>query len=479
MATFDFDAAAHLLRRAGFGGPPEEIKDLAARGLDGAADYLLNFTAIDNSALTTLLNQSFDFTNPEDSQRLNRNELRRYWFTRMVHSKRQFEEKATLFWHNFFATSFSKVNDQFMYAQNLTLRANVLVRFDDLLLNVAQDPAMLIWLDNITNVLGSPNENWARELQELFSMGPNDVVTGTANYTEEDVKEIARAFTGWKFRRQRGTGDRFTFEFFINSPEHDNGLKTVYGQTANFSGEDIITIIAARRATARFLVKKIFTFFVYPLTDSAADKNTIDKFADVYLASNHNVKELFRAIFTSDEFFSSRARFGSIKNPIEIVVGAIRMLGGVFNPGTPDGRRDNSLHQWSANMGMDAFNPPDVSGWELNDGWINTANLLNRFNYANTLITTRANRPDAAGFWVTNDQLAKYTKTTSKGTVKEFLKVLGPLAVDKKTLKKLKSYLTTDDQGNSVEWVVNDTTIDKKVRGLVHQIMILPEFQLN
>ncbi len=205
MATLSYDEAAHLLRRMGFGGSPDEIADLAARGREGAVEYLLDYRRIDNSALDGLLANSFDFSDPNSFEKFNRGQLQRWWLTRMAHTRRQFEEKMTLFWHNFFATAVSKVPDLFMYVQNRTLRDVALDSFDEILLRAAQDPAMLIWLDGVTNVRGNPNENFARELQELFSMGIFDVVTGEANYTEQDVKEIARCFTGWKFFHPRAS----------------------------------------------------------------------------------------------------------------------------------------------------------------------------------------------------------------------------------------------------------------------------------
>src|SRR5437870_666669 len=272
MAAITYEEAAHLLRRLGFGGPPEEIDDLVSRGREGAVDYLINFSQIDNHALNDLLQKSFNFSNPGDPTRFNGGEMQRWWFTRMVHTRRQFEEKLTLFWHNHFATAISKVPDLLMFGQNLTLRQKALDRFDDLLLKVAQDAAMLVWLDGITNVRGKPNENFARELQELFTMGITDVVTGEQNYTEDDVKEIARAFTGWKPAPPRDPNNPFGFGFVVNPAEHDNGAKTIYGQTGNFGGEDVVTIIAARRATARFLARKMIEFFAYPLTASSSDK---------------------------------------------------------------------------------------------------------------------------------------------------------------------------------------------------------------
>lgn len=472
MASLSYDEAAHLLRRAGFGGTPDEIDDLSSRGREGAVDFLINFNQIDNTSMQNLLTASFDFSDFGNNDKFNNGEIRRWWFTRMVATKRQFEEKMTLFWHNHFATSSSKVQDVFMYNQNVLLRANVLAKFDDLLLKVSQDAAMLIWLDNITNVLGKPNENFGRELQELFSLGINDVVTGEQNYTEQDVKEVARAFTGWDYQR------RVPFTFQLKANQHDNGTKTIYGQQANFSGEDVITIISARAATARYLTWKLFNFFVYPMTTSAADKSTIDKFSKVYLNNNHSIKELVRAIFVSDEFYSSRAFFSLIKQPAELVVGAVRMLGGTYNPGstvTAGSRTSNTLAQLSRNMGQDMFAPPDVAGWDMNLAWVNTASMLERFNFANTYVTNR--NTTNPGVFVTADQLRTMTKASSKKTVKKFLARLGPLSTD--ALGTLRAYLETGDNGQPVTYVNDDATIDKKIRGLVHQIMCLPEFQLN
>ena len=480
MATISYDEAAHLLRRMGFGGSPEEISALVTRGREGAVDSLLNVTAVANDELDALIARSFDFSNPDNFPRFNRAELQRWWFTRMAHTRRPFEEKMTLFWHNYFATAASKVDDRFMLVQNVKLRALALARFDDLLLTVARDPAMLIWLDGIVNVKDSPNENWARELQELFTMGIHDVVTGEANYTEGDVKEIARAFTGWKFRFNRG-GNPYDFPFFLNPAEHDNGAKTIYGQTANFSGEDVITLVAARPATGRFLVKKIFDFFVYPFDlNSAGDRATIEKFADVYVSSSHSIRTLVRAIFTSDEFFSSRARFALVKTPVELIVGAIRMLGARYNPGDYNPRTSsNVLAQISNFLGQELFNPPDVAGWNLNLGWINTAALLNRFTWADFLTINRTADLNSPGVWLSHEQLRKYTRGNAKKTVNSFLSVLGPLIVDPPTVKALRAYLQTGDDGSFAAFVNDDRVIDKKGRGLVHLIMCLSEFQLN
>jgi uncharacterized protein (DUF1800 family) len=478
MATISLKQAAHLMRRMGFGGNADDLGRLVGLEREAAVDSLLNHGQVDNSAMEAILRSSFDFSDPFNFARFNRSELQRWWLTRMVFTRRPFEEKMTLFWHNHFATAASKVPEIFMYIQNLLLRTRALDRFDDLLLKVAQDPAMLIWLDGLTNVKGVPNENFSRELQELFSMGITDVVTGEPNYTELDVKEIARAFTGWKAFHPRDNPDPFAYTFVVVPNEHDNLTKTVYGQTLNFSGEDIVQVIAARRATARYLVKKLFEFFVYTLEDNAADRDTIEKFANVYFDRNHSIKQLVRAIFISDEFFSERAEFGLVKSPVEFVVGAVRMSGARYNPGG-FARGSNILGQLATFLGEELLNPPDVAGWKRNLGWINTSTLLNRFTFADILATGRTRNENEPGLWLLPDQLRSLAKKNSKKTVKTVLAALGPLDVGSETTGTLRSYLDTDDQGNSAPFKKNDASIDKKVRGLVHLVMCLTEFQLN
>src|SRR5262249_5931940 len=187
---------------------------------DRAVDSLLNFDSVDNSDLENRLNKSFNpkkFTPNDD--------LQLWWIIRMVLTARPFEEKMTLLWHNHFATALDKVPYSLMYVQNQMLRSSCLDRFDDLLLQVSQDPAMLVWLDGVTNKLRHPNENYARELQELFTMGTHDVVAATPNYTEQDVKEIARAFTGWGFHEKEGKKPRINFQEDPN--EHDSAVKEI------------------------------------------------------------------------------------------------------------------------------------------------------------------------------------------------------------------------------------------------------------
>jgi len=482
MPTFEYDDAAHLLRRMGFGGSPKQITALQAMGLSGAVDHLLNFQKVDNSALNSLLDASFNFSHPYKFNDFNIDEVKRWWFTRMIHTARPFEEKMTLFWHSHFATADSKVdNPIFMYLQNQTLRNLAVGRFDDLLLAVAQDPAMLVWLDGVTNVAGDPNENFAREMQELFTMGIFDVISGQPNYTQDDVHQIARTFTGWGFYWPNYNKKPFDLVFAIDPNSHDTGPKTIYGVTANYEGQDVLQIVAARQATARFLVKKFFNYFVYPLDlATSQDQQTVDTYANIYLTSNHSISAVLEAIFTSDEFFSDRARFALVKNPVEYVVGSILLSGATHNPGTQVYVGDAAVVQSLCDlMGQELLNPPDVSGWPVGIGWINTASALNRYTYADYVASNRPQNTSDAGVFLPAKVLKAQTKTTAVDTVANFANLLGPLPLDSASQANLVAYLTTASDGSTVDFTKNNQTVDDKIRGLVHQIMCLAEYQLN
>lgn len=471
MESLSYADAAHLLRRMGFAGPPQEIEALAARGRRGAVDSLIDYEKVDNRFLEGELARLFP-----DYFFFSSSLIREWWAARLLLTKRPFEEKMTLFWHNHFATALSKVEAQYMFSQNLMLRSLALDRFDKLLERVSKDAAMLNWLDTVTNVIGRPNENFARELQELFTMGPADVVTGRPNYTEKDVKEVARAFTGWKHRYRFRQLKPPRTKFFVNPAEHDYGPKDIYGLTANWGGDDVITLICGREQTARFLVVKLFEFFVYPLAESEKDRAAIERFAGVYMASDHSIKELARAIFSSDEFFSPRARFALVKNPIELIVGAIRMLEAELrlDSSGPAAARFSAKAQL---MGMDLFNPPDVAGWAMNEEWLSSSALMERYNFANQLATAR----NAGGMasWIPTERLARYVDASPEGTVQSLLSRLGPLEIDATRLQALVGFLQTDDDGDGTPFATDEKSLDKHVRGLVHLIMCLPEFQLN
>jgi uncharacterized protein (DUF1800 family) len=477
----EYRDAAHLFRRMAFGARPDQIQALAGLTPEAAVDQLLNFDSVDNSKMEKALRALIH----ADSQDFDAG--RRWWLTRMILTAAPFQEKMTLFWHNHFATSDAKVFGPLVGYQNLTLRTLALARFDDLLLGILKDPAMLYFLDNTFSTKDRPNENLAREMQELFTLG----IKGPQgdNYTQADVKAVAQALTGWSITIARGGFVTFNprkanpWAFLFEDVFHDHSLKSIYGlPPADLNADDVVRIIAARPAAAAFLVKKLFAFFVFPLDDSdPADQAIIDQFAQVYMDNDHSILALVRSVFTSEVFYSSRARFALIKNPVELIVGSTRMLNADYQDiGTePALITQPQLHQAAAGMGMKLLEPPDVSGWKFGQAWIGTSTLLERYNFATALMGNRTSDHSQPEPFVSNETLKSYVKSSAADTVASFLNLLGPLDVDQATADRLAKYLETDAQGNPVTFVPDDATIDRQVRGLVRHIMYLAEFQLN
>jgi uncharacterized protein (DUF1800 family) len=448
--------AAHLLRRAGFGGPHEEAQTLVDLGLEGAVDHLINYEQVDDSAMEQALAQQNLLQAPPGKQ-LSLQAIQIWWLFRMINTKRPLLEKMTLFWHGHFATGISKVEvRELMFQQNQLFRHHALDNFQTILLGVSQDPAMIIWLDNLTNIKSAPNENYARELMELFTMGINDVIAGTQNYTEQDIHESARAFTGWTLRRG---------QFYFNSSQHDNGTKSFLGQTGNFNGDDIVAILAPRPATSRFMAKKLFEFFGY----ANPEPSIIQELADVYLANQSSIKAVMQHLFTMDAFYSDQALYANIKSPAEFVVGSIRLLQPTVG---------TALLPYLVNI-MDLlqqvlFNPPTVKGWDGGLTWINTASILTRCNFADYLASLRGGH---VGSFDPTTLLSSSPPADANATVDLVLNGLGPLAVPDETRKSLSDYLT--DGHDPTSFQITPQTLDSKVRGLVHLVMSLPEYQTN
>src|SRR5688572_28427986 len=313
--TWSRDLAAHLLRRAGFGATRAELDLYEGLGLDGSVDRLVDYGSAPNAELdATIAQVDFDFTRFRDVQA--------WWLLRMIYTARPLEEKMVFFWHDHFATSAQKVEPEYMKQQNDLFRSPAfnLGRFEDILVAISKDVAMLDWLDNRLNRVGRPNENYARELMELFSLGEGN------GYTETDIQEVARCFTGWTIRNEA---------YLFQNGTHDTGAKTVLGVNIPAGGGEadglkVCEILAAKPECARFIARKLFEFFAYP----DPSDNTVQKFADVYDASGQSIRELMRAILSSDEFYSDRALFSLVKSPTEFVIGAIKGLGA-----EPDFRR--------------------------------------------------------------------------------------------------------------------------------------------
>lgn len=447
-AQFDREAAAHLLRRAGFSGTLEEIDRLTVLGREEAVDHLLNYEQVDDSTMEKGLEKYIQ------SQNLNLTQFRPiqiWWLYRMIYTKRPLLEKMTLFWHGHFATAIKKVSiPPLMLQQNQMLRRLALGSFETLVLEVAKDPAMILWLDNNTNIKGAPNENFARELFELFTLGIRDPITGQPAYTEQDIKEAARAFTGWTIRRG---------QFYFNASQHDDGEKRVLGRTGNLNGNDVVAFACAERSTGRFIVKKLWEFFAYP----TPEPHIIEALADVYFASKYNMKAVMRALFLREEFYSEQARFANVKGPVELVVGAMRQLQADYNI--------RVLPGFLSLMEQDLFNPPDVSGWDGDLKWINTATMLVRYNFANAVVTARGGN---TGTFKPESLLAGKNLQTPEQLVDYLLHVLGPLKISAQLRQLFIDYLK---DGGAFQ--LNQAIIDNKVRGLIHLMMTLPHYQLN
>jgi uncharacterized protein (DUF1800 family) len=299
-------------------------------------------------------------------------QLRAWWLYSMLHSQHPLREKMTLFWHNHFATSDEKVqNAEQMFRQNCLLGKHALGKFGPFLQAISKDPAMLVWLDSNRNVKGTPNENYARELMELFSLG-------VGNYTERDIREAARAFTGWQ-------ADSAGFKF--NAPFHDNGTKTVLGKTGAWSGDDVVRIVLGQPAAARFLARKLYHFLISETAEPPAA--LLEPLCESFRKSDYDIAALVRTMLSSCHFFSGHAFRQRVKSPVEFVLGAIQAVYLRCDEQNPDYRPlpPRVLVGRLAAMGQRLFAPPNVKGWPGGRSWLNTSTMLERDNFAEALAT--------------------------------------------------------------------------------------------
>ncbi len=359
--------AGHLYRRAAFGANFDELRLAEKRGLQTTLDLLLQGEPDCDDLLPSLLTAG-QFTVEVDRPA----DLRGWWLYCMLHSGHPLREKLTLFWHNHFATSIAKVNSaREMFNQNKLLRQHALGKFGPFLLAISKDAAMLHWLDSNSNIKGKPNENYAREIMELFSLG-------VGHYTEKDIREAARAFTGW-----HTDSDGYGFEF--NPRLHDDGVKTVLGQTGNWNGDDVVRILLQQPAAALFLVRKLYRFYVSE-THNPPDR-FLQPLADSFRKSEYDIAALVRRILSSRHFFSEYAFRQRIKSPVEFVLGAARA---VYRDYDPKDKKYQPLTQQDLVRHIDAmgqvlFAPPNVKGWRGEKSWLNTATMLARDNFAQLL----------------------------------------------------------------------------------------------
>jgi len=380
---WNYATAAHLLNRAGFGGPPAAIQKLADLGLDKAVSSLLDYEDIPDPTADPVwaipdpqgnknLRDAIQKATPDQRRQIQQQqqrlqadrlmELRGWWLNRMAKGPRPFQEKMVLFWHGHFATSFEKVhNPYYMWRQNELFRRLATGNWLELLTFAAQDPAMLIWLDQAESRKEHPNENFAREVMELFTLGEG-------HYTEKDVTEGARALTGWSL-------DRLDEKFIYRPFFHDNGVKTFLGRTGNLNGDDVLAQIVAQPQAARFITAKVWNYFAgQPPADGLNDA-----LAAVFRENGNNFKPFLRVMFRSEEFYSPAIIRNEVKSPVQWLVGSVRMLECDLPP-TP------ICEAVLRSLGQDLFAPPNVKGWDGGITWITTNTLLARYNEAATLI---------------------------------------------------------------------------------------------
>lgn len=441
---WDQRKVCHLYRRAGFGPTLAEMEQGLALGKDGTVDRLLH--RADSGELDRFLSivqtELVDFG--DDIAR-----AQAFWLYRMVATQDPFPEKMALFWHGHFATANYKVrNPALMYGQYETLREHGRGDFETLLREVARDPAMLIWLDGGTSRRQSPNENFARELLELFTMGPGA-------YSEDDVRNAARAFTGWRVQ-----GGRAVF----SERQCDAGDKTFLGAEGPLGADEIIRIVSYRAETARFLARALLAFFV--ADDVPAD--VVEGLTQVYLQNRGNVLAVMDVIFRSRLFYSREVYRGLVKSPVELVVGTVRVLDANTN-------RDKALPAL-ANMGQELFNPPSVKGWEGGEKWLNTVTSLERANFVSDMML-RTPVKVAGRDHVLLQSLKDHKLRAPAEVVDHLVRCLVQGDVSPRQRRTFEEYYAS--QLAEVDAGKTDEAWDFKLRRLSALIMTLPAYQLS
>ena len=378
MAEPDIALMAHLMRRAGFGASYEELERRAAQGYEATVEELLNPESQPDLEMDILERRFIDW---KEMNALEINQA--YWTYRMINTERPLQEKVALFWHGILCTGNSKCEHGRQVQLQLNMfREQGMGSFSELLKGLSRDPAMIFYLDNCMSHKGAINENWGRELLELFAMGVG--MDDQANYSEDDVKEAARAFTGWTITNAipRYPYGRYESNFIYNRYDHDDDEKTFLGESGNFNGEDIIDIITKQPSAARFVARHLYNFFVADEAEIPAwqrtppkDPQAIKMLEDEYFRSGYDLRSMLRVLFNSD--FFKNARFEKIKSPTEVVIGTIRLVKDFTSPKV-------GLHPLANNiryMGQDLMNPPTVEGWHTGKEWIDSGTLVERINF--------------------------------------------------------------------------------------------------
>jgi Protein of unknown function (DUF1800) len=448
----DLQLMAHLYRRAGFGATRDELEAAVARGYEATVEELLHPERQPDLDMDLIYRFYPDMKEEREIEI-----TQAYWVYRMINSPRQLEEKMALFWHSLFATAFNKANHaQMVHRQVNMFRQHCLGNFRTILVELSRDPAMIFWLDNQENTKDVHNENYGRELLELFSMG-------IGNYTEDDVKECARAFTGWSIKNLLNAGPygRNVWEFQFYPEQHDDGEKEFLGRRGNFDGTDIINIVVEHPATARFIARRLYLFFVSDKPDEAA----IEELAQVFRDADGDIRAVMRALLLSDAFRSSRNYLAKVKAPAEHVVGVAKLVGDFRYPsfGIVD------LAYECRYMGQDLMNPPSVEGWHVGKEWIDTGILVERVNFASEQVGN-ASKP---GIRALINRLRAMGPLEPEALVEACLDLIGPVSVQPGVRLAL---LNHAQQGGVLD-LDGDPAAERRVTSLLQLIVATREYQ--
>ena len=439
MATTEKELIAHLARRAGFGATSREIERYIEMGYEDTVEELLSDKKANTIPDDLIYRRHGDLHSMQGHTPA-------YWGFKLISTDHPLEEKIALFWHGIFATAELKLNNVGSLSNQVDMfRRSGLGRFDDLLLELSKDPAMLIWLDNHDNHKDQINENYGREILELFSMG-------VGNYTEQDIKECARAFTGWtvkngEYLSTMGFKDsiwpygRIQWHYEFRSDDHDYGQKTFLGEEGNFNGDDVIQIICRQDATARFIARHIYNFFVaddLPVPQwsetEPRDPDAVKFIVDSYFKHDHVIKEVLRDLFRSDFFKTSL--FRRVKSPTELIVGALRKTREYQVPAGGETGLFDTMEEGGF-MGQKLLDPPSVEGWHTGEEWITSGSLVDRVNF----LTSHMSDMENIGVreMIDNVKQTVGRADSAEEVVSACLDILGPLDISPDTESMLNS----------------------------------------
>ncbi|MXX92973.1 MAG: DUF1800 domain-containing protein [Chloroflexi bacterium] len=453
----DTDTAlmAHLLRRAGFGATRDQIDEYVAKGYDETVEELLHP----------------EYSEPEDQDLLDRYfiasvEARSVghadpqWAWRMATTTKHLEEKIALFWHGLLAVGGIKLDHGMEMLTEIDLfRRYGLGKFRDILLEISRNPGMMYWLDNQNSHKGAPNENYGRELLELFSMGIDEM--GEGAYTEDDVKAAARAFTGWASKPTMPPFflGPFPMEFQFDPNDHDDGEKEFLGEVGNWNGEDIVEITVRQRATAEFISRRLYQFFVA----DEADEDEVQRLADVFEENDGEIRAVLRAIFKSDHFKSEAIRYRKVKSPTELVFGVARLTDRFDLPDMDA----SQLASQTMFMGQFLLNPPSVEGWHEGEEWIDSGALVERINFASTELERR----DAPGIQRMVDLVSEAGGMGSTEYVAACLDAMGCIDISDRTFG-----LIAEHASSQMEPTNEDEETDRAIE-IFQLIASTPDYQ--